>query len=367
MGLSASFIIHLLLSVGSLLLLSKIISFFLKKISVPTVLGEILLGILIGPTCLRLISPGMSGWLFPLEGQIGTALQTLVQFAVIMLLIVAGMEANIRFLWTEAKRVLYITLGSWLMPFIAGFLLVTLFPALFGVTPDRQLLLAFFIGIALTVSALPVIIRILMDLGLYHEKIGVMTVTSASVMDLLGWTAFTIILSWHHAAFIPDYAKVLWSHMTLLGFILGIVIANLRLLPQQAQKLASGFVVQVLSPLFFISIGIKVNFLENLHFALILVIILVATTSKILGTFLGGLSGGLGRKEALAVGFALNTRGAMEIILSKQALDAGLIPQGIFVALVIMALFTSLLSGPAIQYLIGNPQRKDTKLGASSV
>lgn len=349
---------HLLLCIGCLLLLAKVVTSCTSRMGLPAVLGEILLGIAIGPTLLGTLFPEASGWIFPVTGETGEVMQNLSRVAVIMLLFVAGMETDLNALRKEGPRVFTTAFGSSSIPFAVGFLMVLSMPALFNTAPDRHLLLAAFVGIALSISALPVIIRILMDLGLYQSRVGLVTVASASVMDILGWTAFTVVLFCLHPFSLQEIGSKLWSHSTLLSFITGIIVGNSPYVHEKVKKVAYGFVIPMVSPLFFLSVGVKVNFVTNWDFALIGTIILVATLSKLTGTFLGARLAGLPGKEALAVGFALNVRGAMEIILSKQALEAGLIQADLFVALVVMAMFTSMMSAPALQAIILN-QRND--------
>jgi Kef-type K+ transport system membrane component KefB len=351
-------LLHLFFSITCLLLLSGSVTAFAKRMKFPPVLGEILLGILIGPTVLGSFAPETSRWLFPIEGEVGAALRTLAQMAVLLLLLVAGLETNLKALRTEGGLILSTAFGSALVPFVAGFCLVWLCPAVFGGMPEHPWLLSLFVGIALAISALPVIIRILMDLNLFRSRIGMVTVAAASIMDLMGWIAFTLILSCWSAVSLQESIHSFWSHLTLLSFLVGIALGNSARLSPKICQCARKFVIPVVSPLFFLSIGVKLNFASHLDFALASVIVLVATGSKVLGTFLGGRLGGLGGKDALAVGFALNARGAMEMILAQQALEAGLIQPHLFVGLVIMALLTSLLSAPALKYLMMNQPDK---------
>jgi Kef-type K+ transport system membrane component KefB len=358
MNLTVADTLHLFLCLGSLLLLSRLFNAFAGRISLPAVLGEILLGILIGPTFLGTFFPAVSEWLFPVTGDISIAMKNLSRFAVIMLLLVAGMETNLKALQVDRIKVISTTLGSAIVPFSAGFLLVFFNPALFDVSPEKHSLLSCFVGISLAISALPVIIRILMDLGLYGSSIGRVTVAAASLLDLLGWTAFTMVLGYLNPVPIQDAVRMLWSHTTLLSFIVGVIVGNLPFIHAKVRRLAHDFVIPVLSPLFFLSIGATVNFASNLNVTLIAVVIIAATASKLFGTFLGARLGGINGKEALAIGFALNARGAMEIILSKHALEAGLIKPNLYVALIVMAIFTSMLSVPAIKYLILNQRNQ---------
>lgn len=397
--------IHLFLSIASLLLLTRLIWVFTHKLSVPLVLGEILLGILIGPTFLGTLDPSLSQWLYPTQGTVGVLFHGLTKLALFALLFAAGLEACVNAIRKETRAVIYTSLTSFILPFFAGFMLVWLWPALFDVTPEKLLPFSCFMGIALAISALPVIIRILMDSGMYESRVGVITVASASIMDILGWLAFgpvlnafnptqvgglptwltpvlwvvvvaallfigKVPLTWLAVRFkaLPAFVSLPFGiglcvlstwlgqkmglHTTLSAFLSGMLVGHSPRLSGKIREQISKGVMVFLSPLFFISIGASVNFASHLDFTLIAIIILVATASKVTGTYIGGQFSGLSSKEALAVGFALNARGAMEIILSKQALEAGLIQPSLFVALVIMALFTSMLSGPAVKALI---------------
>jgi len=150
-------ILHLALSLVVLLWLARIVTLFAGRINTPPVLAEIFLGILIGPTFLGMVFPAVSEWLFPVTGDTGAALKQLSHFAVVMLLFVAGMETDLKALRTEGGKIIPTAMGGAMIPFVAGFLLVMLSPALFGVTAQSQqhLLLACFFGIALGISALP--------------------------------------------------------------------------------------------------------------------------------------------------------------------------------------------------------------------
>src|SRR4030042_1220101 len=112
------------------------------------------------------------------------------------------------------------------------------------------------------------------------------------------------------------------------------------------------FAISFFAPIYFVSIGLKTNFAVNFDVPLILFILLIASTGKICGAGLGAWMGGMSLKDALAVGFGMNARGIMEIILASVALEYHLIDLRIFVALIIMALITSMISGPAIKQLI---------------
>jgi Kef-type K+ transport system membrane component KefB len=250
-----------------------------------------------------------------------------------------------------------------------------------------------------------------MDTNLFKTKIGMVIIASAMLDDLLGWLIFSLIISlmgtgknWSiilldisiiigYGVFMLTIGKKLidkalpwiqkrfsWPggvlslslavcffsaalterlgiHAVLGAFIAGIAIGDSVKLNQKAREIIHQFVSNIFAPLFFVSIGLKVNFVENFDWLITLVILVIAYVGKISGATLGAKLGGFNWRESFAVGFGLNARGAMEIILGTLALEAGLINEVIFVALVIMALVTSITSGSALKWL-ANPREK---------
>lgn len=374
----------------------------------PVVMGEIILGIVLGPTLLGKIAPELSAWIYPVKGNAAIVIQGLTALSVIMLLFVAGLEVKLDMLFKEVKAATLTSLTSIIIPFLTGFGIVWLAPEFFTFKPENKMIFSLFLGVAMAISALPVIIRILMDLGIYQSRIGTVIVAAAVVDDLVGWITFSLILSMlgqHGAtpnpwmlfglillfagglltvgrAFLnrllpwvqvrlpsPDLilslcvgacfmgafiTASLGLHALLGSFMVGVTFADSKHLPQSAHNHLEAVVTQVFAPLFFLSIGLKVNFISNFDLGLVLLVLLVAFVCKLAGASLGAYLGGLNKKEILTIGFGLNARGAMEIILSSLALSAGLIDSKLFVALVFMALVTSIISCPLMKHFAGS-------------
>jgi len=255
----------------------------------------------------------------------------------------------------------------------------------------------------MAVSALPVITRILMDLNLFKTKIGMIIIAAAIFDDLTGWLIFSFVLSllgqegeitniwftigmilgfglfmlivgrWIINRVLPwiqqnlswpggvlsislgfcflgaAFTEYIGLHAILGAFIVGIALGDSVHLQEREREIIHQFVTNVFAPLFFVFIGLKVNFIENFDWQLVTLVVFLAMICKVFGASLGAYMGGLTKRESLAVGFGLNARGAMEIILGTLALDAGLIEQKMFVALVVMALLTSMISGPLMK------------------
>ncbi|MGA7220764.1 MAG: cation:proton antiporter, partial [Candidatus Sulfotelmatobacter sp.] len=295
-------------------------------------------------------------------------------------------------------------------PFGAGFLAATLFPNEMGAVAGANVLIfSLFVGTALSISALPVIAKILMDLNLLRTEMGTVIISSAMFDDLVGWILFSFVLGMLHpvaGAGLGDSVKhtiklvllfvgltltlgrwlidkilpILQAHTTwpggVLGFIftltmggaafteyagihavfgafvVGIAVGESTHLRKRTSQHIHQIVNNVFAPFFFASIGLRTNFVSNFHLGLTATVIGVACVGKLLGSGWGARLGGMDRTSSLAVGLAMNARGAMEIILGILALQAGLIRENMFVAMVVMALLTSLISAPAINFLV---------------
>ncbi len=396
-------LIILLTSIGGILILARIFSELGKKIKMPIVMGEILLGIVLGPTIFGAISPYWSAALLPKVGAAKIAMEGITNIAVVMLLFVAGMGAQLQVMLKQGKAGAYTSFTSMLIPFVLGFIAVWFFPHFFTFAPDRKLAYALFFGIAMAVSALPVITRILMELNLFKTKVGMIIISAAIFDDLTGWILFSFVLSimgehsdvsniWFTVGMILGFGffmltigryfinktlqwiqqKPAWAggvltialglcflgaafteyiglHAILGAFIMGIAFGDSVHLQEKEREIIHQFVTNVFAPLFFVSIGLKVNFIDNFDLPLVMLVFFLAVGCKVFGGYLGAYLGGLTKREALAVGFGLNARGAMEIILGTIALNVGLIDAKMFVALVVMALITSMISGPLMK------------------
>ncbi len=397
-------LIVLLTAMSAMLIFSRIASELGRKFKFPGVMGELVVGILLGPTILGEIAPDISHSLFPKTGNVSIALDGIVKISVIMMLFVAGLEVQLPLMLKQGKAAVYTSSLSMVIPFLTGFLVAWFSPALFEIKDEKQhLLFSLFLGTALAISALPVIARILMDMNIFKTRIGMIIIASAMFNDLLGWLIFSFIISfmndgantvnvWYSMASIIGFGlfmltlgkkiidrslpwiqtKLSWPggvlaillgscflcaaftesigiHAILGAFIAGIAFGDSVHLNEKAREIIHQFVTNIFAPLFFVSIGLSVNFIENFNWLIVVIILVLAYVGKVAGAGIGAYLGGFTKKESLAIGFGMNARGAMEIILGNLALNAGLINETVFVALVIMALVTSLSSAPLMR------------------
>jgi Kef-type K+ transport system membrane component KefB/mannitol/fructose-specific phosphotransferase system IIA component (Ntr-type) len=419
--LSPHDVMTMFMALATLLGCAKLAAELMQKIGQPPILGEISVGIFLGPTVLGRYRPHIYEALFPTTGPMPIVLDTVTTLGVVFFLLTAGLEIDLRSIFRQGKSALLVSLFGVAFPFAAGFLAAEAFPNEMGAEKGANaLIFALFVGTALSISALPVIAKILMDLNLLRTEMGTVIISSAMFDDLVGWIFFSFVLGMLHppaGGSIADGVKhtivlvglfvgitltlgrwlinkilpVLQAHTTWPGgvigfiftltmagaafteyagihavfgaFIIGIVIGESGHLRQRTSQHIHQIVTNVFAPFFFASIGLRTNFASNFHLGLTATVIGVACVGKLVGASWGARLGGMDRTSSLAVGLAMNARGAMEIILGILALQAGLIRDNMFVAMVVMALFTSLISAPAIHFLISRRRRltlKDT-------
>ncbi len=404
----------LFLSLGVLLGVARVLGELASRWSQPAVLGEMLAGVLLGPTVLGRLAPEWGALLFPAQGPNAIAVSAIAVVALALFLLVAGLEVDLSIVWSQGKTGLKVALASMALPFSIGLAAAWLTPDAFGWRQESDpLVFALFFATALAISALPVIAKTLMDLGLYRSELGMVIVSSAIFNDLVGWIIFSLILglmgdaSGHarsvwltisltvlfaaamltlgrrlvHAGLPVLQANTRWPGgelsfaviLALLGaaftewigvhavfgaFLVGLAIGDSSHLRERTRVTIDHFVASIFAPLFFASIGLRVDFVAYFDPRLTLAVLLLACVCKLAGGALGARWGGMPPREAWAVGFAMNSRGAMEIILGLLALEAGVIHQELLVALVIMAIATSMMSGPAMRLLLRKSDRR---------
>jgi Kef-type K+ transport system membrane component KefB/mannitol/fructose-specific phosphotransferase system IIA component len=411
---TAENITQMFISLGVLLAAARILGELAKRLGQPNILGEILAGILLGPTVLGQLAPELTQWLFPALGPNAVFFQGFTILAVVMFMLVVGMEVDLSLLWKQGRSAISVSFAGILFPFALGFGVAYFYPQFFGSqTGADHFVFALFFATALSISALPVISKTLMDLGLYRTELGMIVVSSAIFNDLFGWIIFALILGmmgvgaphglsiWATILFTLAFVAVIftvgrflvnrflpWVHVhitwpggvlglaMLLGlfaagftewigihaifgaFMVGVMMGDSPHLRQRTRIVLFEFVSSILAPLFFASIGLRVNFIAHFDGALVLFVILIACLGKVLGCGLGARFSGLPWQESWAIGIGMNARGAMEIILGLLALQYGLIREPMFVALVVMALFTSMVSGPVMQKVLRQKKSK---------
>jgi Kef-type K+ transport system membrane component KefB/mannitol/fructose-specific phosphotransferase system IIA component (Ntr-type) len=397
-----------LLSLAVLLSSARLLGEMARRLGLPLIFGELASGIVLGPTVLGRLFPDGQRWLFPVGTPPQQMLSGYTSVGVVLLLVVAGLEVNLGIVRRRGRSALLASILGIVMPLGGGVLLGVLLPDTDLVRPDHRTLFALFMGVALSISALPVIAKTLLDLGLFKTDVGLLVMAAAMINDLVGWLAFSVLLEPmqggaihlasvgrsvgltvgfvgaallvgrpllgrlivklqgdHHsgprrvlslivllALFGASFTQWIGIHAVFGGFVVGVVVGDAPHLKERTRVVVHEFVTNIFAPVFFASLGLRADFVRAFDLRLCVLVFVIATAAKVIGCTIGARAGGLRWRPATAVGFGLNARGAMEIILALLALEAGLLKEQVFVALVVMALATSLVSGPMMKWML---------------
>ncbi len=405
--LTPSQVSALLLSLGLMLGVARAAGEVARRFRQPAVLGEILAGVVLGKTVLGAVAPDAFRTLFPDTGPVASAQLGITLVAVTLFLLVAGLEVDLSTIGRQGRAALLVSSAGIAVPLLFGFTAAWLAPDWLGRGPSApRTSFALFLGTALAISALPVIAKILLDLGLYRSDLGMLVMGAAMVNDLVGWLGFSLVLSMvgaghggiaitipmtlAFAGLVLTLGRVLchralpWiqAHTTWPGgvlaftltlalvgaavtewigvhaifgaFLVGTAIGDSKHLRERTREHINQFVTNVFAPLFFASIGLRVNFVAHFDPLLVLCVCGLAVAGKFVGCGLGAWWAGLDRKTSLAVCAGMTPGGAMAIILGLLALQYGIIDERLLVALVVVALTTSSVSGPLVNRILGS-------------
>jgi Kef-type K+ transport system membrane component KefB/mannitol/fructose-specific phosphotransferase system IIA component (Ntr-type) len=402
----------MLLALAFLVGMARLMGEVARWVRQPAILGELLAGIILGPTILGAIAPDFQTQLFPQSGPGAVALESIGSLAIVLFLLVAGMEVDLSIAWKQGPAALRIGFWGTVIPFAVGFAAALAMPGVLDHPAGADLtIFALFLATAMAISALPVIAKTLLDLDLYRTDLGMIVISAAVFNDLFGWTVFAVILGWmgtgtgglgivttlvltlaytvlmltvgrwamnrilpilqaytHYPGGVLGFAvtvgllgaaltEYIGVHAIFGAFLVGVALGDSPHLAQRTRVLIDEFIACIFAPLFFASIGLKMDFVAHFDAALVALVLVLACVSKLIGSVLGAKWSRFSTRDQWAIGFAMNARGAMEIILGTLALEAGIIGEPLFVALVVMAFVTSALSGPLIRRTLRRQQR----------
>lgn len=386
-----------LLQLLVLLLVAKGAGALLKRMGQPAVIGEMAAGLMMGPLVLGSLLPGLHGTLFP-AASLGP-LGMLSQLGVLMFLLVAGAELDLGGLRGRRRFAFTVSHAGIAVPFVLGVALaIWLYPE-HGPNGVGFTAFALFVGISLSITAFPVLLRILADRGLTHTPLGQTAIACAALGDATAWCLLALIVAaaqatgWVPAslnllcvvAFIalmlgvvkPWFARqvvrdgsegrwllgmlllslasalvteVLGIHALFGAFAAGVAVSSNAQLRHLLVARVEPFAVTLLLPLFFAMTGLRMR-ADALHASDLLlcaVVIAVATLGKLLGTWSAARTAGMGSHEAWKLGALMNTRGLMELIVLNLGYELGFLGDRLFAVLVIMALVTTAMTGPLL-------------------
>lgn len=411
-GLEHHAVFLLLLQICVLLAVARFLGEVMRKLRQPAVVGELLAGVLLGPTTFGLIAPELQAEIFPAVQSQADLLSVVTWLGVLFLLIVTGFETDIRLILERGKGALLVSAGGIIVPFSTGIALGWLLPDHFLASPSQRMVFALFMAVAMSISAVPVIAKVLFDLKLVRRDIGQLTLAAAMTDDTIGWIllsvvaglatrgsidlgaimvslgaalafllfAFTIggpivggvlsvvdrlgtgvsgqlsavlVMAFGAAAF----TQTMGIEAVLGAFVVGILARQARRFSNETAHSLEMVTVSFAAPIFFASAGLKVDVIRLLDADVMLtglLVLTIACVGKFVGCYLGSWAGGLSHWERLAMGSGMNARGAMEIIVATVGLGLGVLTPEMYSIIVMVAIITSLMAPPLLRWTLSH-------------
>ncbi|MBK3523658.1 cation:proton antiporter [Streptomyces sp. MBT70] len=402
-----------LLQVALLLLSALFLGRIAARAGLPAVVGELLVGVVLGPSVLQRLAPGLSGWLFPGGREQAHLLDAVAQLGVLLLVGVTGMHLDLGLVRRRGRTAVLVSAGGLVVPLALGVGTAFLVPA--ALVPDgtERGVFALFLGVAMCVSAIPVIAKTLMEMRLLHRTVGQLTLTAGVIDDVFGWFTLSVVSSiavtgisgapvvtalasvalvavvaltagrWavRHAFRLAGASRepgvpaataagvillaaaathALHLEPVLGAFLGGVLIGREgKVEPARLAPLRT-IALSVLAPVFFATAGLRMDLgaLADPGVALAgLGVLAVAVLGKFLGVWAGAGLSGLGRWEALALGAGLNARGVIEIVVGMVGLRLGILSVAAYTIVVLVAVVTSLLAPPILRMAMSRVER----------
>ncbi len=404
-------VLLLLLQMAVLLASARLLGELALRLGQPSVVGEISAGIILGPSCLSGLFPQVAQLLVPQNPTGGYLLEAISMIGAMFLLLITGLETDVKLIKRHARTAAGVSVGGILTTFGSGFALGMVLPDQLLARPDQRLVFSLFVATALSISAIPVIAKVLMDMNLMRRDVGQTILAAGMSDDTSGWILLSIVASLASGAAITattvglavlkvlfflvlsftlgrwlvrrslEYVQdefrsryrlvtVVMVYTFLFGafslslgleavlgaFVVGILLSELRRLPKDVPHLLENVALGIFAPIFFGVAGLKVDVKALASpelFLYALLVIAVACGGKVVGTYWGArLIGGKDHWTALSFGAGLNARGAMEIIIATIGLSLGILSQSMFSIIVLMAMVTSLMAPSALRYTL---------------
>jgi Kef-type K+ transport system membrane component KefB len=398
-------LINVLLALTVIMITARAMGVLFKKFNQPAVIGEVIGGIMLGPSLLGRIAPGLQAAILPPD--IAPVIGVIAQLGVILYMFLVGLELDLGALRGSVSKTIVIALSAIVVPFVLGALLaVPLFDAVGDPRVDRTSFVVF-IGVALSITAFPVLARILEDRGLQRTPLGVLALTCAAINDAIAWCLLALAVSVMQAtpsaavrtaALTAVYIGVMLTigrvvaaaavarldrsaqvgehgvavalvavllsavatefigiHAIFGAFLMGTIIPHDTRVSARVTERLADIVRAMLLPAFFAFTGMRteIGLIQTAEDWLICAaIVAVATAGKFGGTAAAARLSGEPARGAAALGALMNTRGLVELIVLNIGLDLGVITPRLFAMLVIMALVTTLMTSPLVDALV---------------
>lgn len=393
-----------------MLLVGRLLGELMQRVGQPAVLGQLVAGILLGPTVLGSLWPHAHQVIFPNTPEQKKMIEAVSQLGILMLLLVAGMETDFSIVKRMRRAALSSSLSGIIFPFACGLFLGELLPDSMLPEPEKRIVTALFLATALSISSVKVVAMVIMEADFMRRNIGQLILASAIIDDTIGWVilamisgiaaegtlnvksvSFTVggtliflalsftfgrrivahVIRWTNDNLRIEFAvlsailvlmclmslvtELIGVHTVLGAFVVGILVGQSPILTKQIHEQIRGLIIALFAPIFFAVAGLSVDLtiLRHLYLVELAVgLILIASLGKLVGCYVGGRIGLLSSREAAALAIGMNARGTTEIIVASIGLSIGVVSQDIYTLIVVMAVATTMVMPPMLRWAL---------------
>lgn len=410
------FVVQLLL----LMLVGRLLGEAMLRIKQPAVMGQLIAGLALGPSLLGALAPEWQQAVFPPVKEQKAMLDAIAQFGVLLLLLLTGMETDLRLVRRTGRASVVASLAGIIIPFACGVALGEALPDSMLPDPGKRLITSLFLGTALSIASVKIVATVIREMNFLRRTVGQIILASAIIDDTVGWMitavifslalqghvdfwsvaqsvlgtlafmglsltigrrAVFIVIRWVNDVFASDFAVItaillimcgmalitdlIGVHTVLGAFVAGILIGESPILTRHIDEQLRGLIIAFFMPVFFGIAGLSADLTILKDPALLLLtagLIVIASIGKFGGAFAGGKLAGLSFRESLALGTGMNARGSTEVIVATIGLSMGALSQNLFTMIVTMAIVTTMVMPPTLRAALARlPMRKDEK------
>ncbi len=390
----------------------------MQRMGQPAVTGQLIAGILLGPTILGALWPQFQHWLFPPMKEQKAMLDAVSQVGIMLLLLLTGMETDLRLVRRAGRAAVSVSFAGILVPFACGFALGEMLPDTMLPRPELRVITSLFLGTALSIASIKIVAMVVREMNYMRRNLGQLIVSSAIIDDSVGWIIISIIFSLaeHGAVDLPSLARsvlgtlaflilsltigrrivffiIRWTndnfvsdapvisaillimigmglvthfigvHTVLGAFVAGVLVGESPILTRHIDEQLRGLITAFFAPVFFgaAGLGTDLTILADPRLLMLTIgLILIASVGKFGGAFIGGTIGGLTRQESFALALGMNARGSTEVIIATIGLSLGALSQDLFSMIVAMAVITTMAMPPTLRWALKRlPLRKE--------
>jgi Kef-type K+ transport system membrane component KefB/nucleotide-binding universal stress UspA family protein len=401
-----------------LLLCGRLLGEAMQRIGQPAIMGQLLSGVLLGPSVLGTLWPAAETALFPPVLEQKAMIDAVSQLGILMLLLLTGMETDLVLVRRTGRAAFSVSIAGIAIPFLCGVLLGEALPDSMLPDPSRRLVTTLFLGTALAIASVKIVALTIREMDFLRRTIGQLIVTAAIIDDTIGWILLSIILGlaghgtidlasigqsvfgtllflvvsftigrrivarlirWANDNLVSDLpvittiliimgvmaliTQAIGVHTVLGAFVAGILVGQSPILTRHIDEQLRGLIVGLFMPVFFGIAGLQANLAvlaDPMILMLALLLILIASLGKFSGAFLGGTLGGLNWRECLALGWGMNARGSTEVVVATIGLSMGALSPTLFTMILVMAVATTMAMPPMLRWSLARvPLRPD--------